>query len=239
MMEIRNIPISHDGNMSSSPQHRKSYALYQTEKPLLKATPSAYPTALTVAPNAIHSKYVQKQRLDTLFKHEVMSIIIITDGKLWHEKQCFQIEAFQHQERYLLWCVTLDDYYLQQSAISSSIHDRYAKFAEFVSKNLSTQLDYLSSVLKNEKVLQDMVSTFLKKEQKFAHQFHSASTMLDRSLRVRLGSTPTNAVEVQYKVIWVLYKLFRKHSDFLLENEDIYFSLLYHIQGIKGLLDLS
>jgi hypothetical protein len=135
--------------------------------------------------------------------------------------------------------VSLDDYYLQQSAISSSIHDRYAKFAEFVAKNLSTQLEYLSSVLKNEKVLHDMESSFAQKEQKFAHQFHSASTMLDRSLRVRMGSTTTDATEVQYKVISMLYKLFRKHSHFLLENEDIYFNLLYHIQGIKGLLDLA
>lgn len=231
MMEIRNIPIAYDTDKILSEFHT-SYGLYQIERPNIKNI-NTYNNSLTSSStDQSQVRYLQKQRLDTLFKHDVFSIVLISESKLWHDKYCFQIESFKYSESYLIWNISLDDYYLQQSGVSVSIHERYSKFSDFIGKNVRTQFEYLSSILKNEQVLTNMLDTFFEKQDKFEKQFHLASTMFNRSCR---SSVPN--LEVRYKIISVLYQLFRRQSEFLLHNENIFFNILFHIQGIKELLN--
>lgn len=228
MMEIRNIPIAYGKSVS---EFQTSYALYQIERPVIKSN-NAYHSPPSVTEES-HTRYFQKQRLDTLFKHDVFSIALLTESKLWHDKYCFQIESFKHQETFLVWNISLDDYYLQQSGVSVSVHERYSKMSEFVGKNVRTQCEYLSSMLKNEDVLRQLLVAFSVKQEKFEKQFHLASTMFNKSLRLIKPN-----IAMHHKIIDVLYQLFRKQSEFLLSNENIFFNVLYHVQGIKELMNL-
>lgn len=228
MMEIKNIPIAYDTEKILSDFHN-SYGLYQIDRPNIKNT-NTYVTTSSTDQSQI--RYLQKQRLDALFKHDVFSMVFVTESKLWHDKYCFQIESFKHQESCVIWNISLDDYYLQQSSVSVSVHERYSKFSEFIGKNVRTQFDYLSSILKNEQVLTKTLDTFFEKQEKFEKQFHLASTMFNRCCR-----NPSPNVEIRYKIISLLYQLFRRQSEFLMENENIFFNVLYHIQGIKDLLN--
>lgn len=235
ILEIKNIPISYEKSDNNySPYH--SYFLYQAERPTnIKRNQSEYMNQLSVVDEKPR-KYNQKQRLDSMFRHEVFSMVMMSDGNLWHDKHAFQIEGFKHAECFSLWCVGLDDYYLQQSSVSISVHERCSKFSEFVSRNVQTQFEYLKGVMKNEAELQQILQQFQTREEKFAQQFHLASTMLNKTLRIHPNEDNNN---LRKQVILLFYQLFRKHSEFLLKYESIYFDILYHVQGIKQSLNLS
>lgn len=232
LMEIRNIPISYDGEKVISTIH-KSYGLYQIEKPNLQRADvsSSYPITTNHHIDESRERYTQKQRLDILLKHDIFSIVFINESKIWHGKHFFQIENFQYQEYFQVICISLDDYYLQQSSISVAIHDKYSKFTDFVSKNVKNQIEHLSTFLKNEQNLEKWLQLFNNKINKFTIQFHQASTIFDRTLQLQ--------DDYQAKSIQILYNLFRKHSQFLLQFENLYFNTVFHVQGLKDSLQFN
>lgn len=225
-MEIHNIPITYQSDKLSTPHH--FYGLYQSDKPILKSL-NTYNTSNIDTEVAIKRMY-QKERLTTLLKHQFFTMMWFVDGKLCHDKYYFQIENFKHVENSMIWCISLDDYYIHQSKISVLVHERYSKVFDFITKNIHSQFESLQKMLTYTAQLHDSLQEFKNKVSKFESQFHTISAIFHRS---------QNSPEICFKVIELTYQLFRKQSEFLLNHEDVFFSLLFHTSNIKEILKLS
>lgn len=219
-MEIHNIPISYQAEKLS---RHNCYGLYQTEKPVFKST-NSYNTES----DFIKKQFLQKERLQSVFKHSFLSMLWFLDGKLCHDKYFYQIENFGYPENYMIWCVSLDDYYIHQSKISFLLHERYSKIIDFISKNVTSQFKVLEEILMYKTQLSSLFQEFQTKQAKFESQFHQVSAMFQRS--------PSS--ETRYKIIQLIHQLFRKQSEYFLMNEDHFFNILFHTSSIKEILNI-
>lgn len=207
--------------------HVHGYGIYQTDKPQGYKIMNLYHDH-AVSQDLSVQRYHQTQRLQTIFRNDHFSIFMVVEGRLWHGRNYFQIENSRYAENFMMWCTSLDDYYINQTSISVMIHERYAKLLEFVRRNVEKQSEQLKTLLIGAESIEAEYQKFEQKSAKFESQFHMASTMYTRSASI--GREPV------IRVIVLLFQLMRKQSEFLLASEDAFFRVRYHSQTLKEIL---
>lgn len=176
--------------------------------------------------NELQLKLYQKKRLDDHYKSDKYHPIYFFSDLLLYSGHHFKIENYRHNLNFIMFCISIDDYYLHQNTISVDIHNHYEYFFNNVSKNIEIQEKIITTILKYSIDIHEFRMS-LNKYQKYRY---TISSIFNRSLEFQ------NYKHLQPNIIQLIYFIFRSQSDFFFHYENKLYLLFFHISQIRLLL---
>jgi hypothetical protein len=171
----------------------------------------------------INHYQIQKKRLDLLFKNDYLHFIFFIKTFIIDINSNFQFENIQTNENFFLFSVYLDDYYIHQHTISNNLYKHSEYIFEYIFSNIKSQYNYIQLNLKNTKKINDYYLTLNLKISKYQKQFHIISSLFQKVYDNPLLYTKKR------QIIDVLYLIYRNQHEFILEQEELFFQIFYHL----------
>lgn len=219
-IDMKTIPLTFSLN-----SHITTFTLHSKE--ILYPTMNIYQFLTNeIHHNQLQIQLYQKKRLDDTYKTDIYHPIFFFNDLLLYSTYHFNIENYRQNMNNIMFCISIDDYYLHQNRISMDIYNRYEQFYGSVNKNIHMQEKIITTLLKYNLDIDefsDMMSKYLKYR-------HVISSIFQRSIEF------SSYHHLQPTIIKLILYIFRSQSDFFTRYENKLYLLFFHISQIRLLL---
>lgn len=174
---------------------------------------------------------LQKERMDRIPFHVNSYLKLAYYGctYLMHLDATFQLEHVRYPERFAVYCVSVDDYYIHQSTLSHDLFKRYEQLCEFISTNVARQSNILMALFKNQQVIQENMKRTLQTLEKYQRYVHITSSLFQRAMETKRWNMVNAIIEV-------MYSIHRAQLEYILQTEDKFYTMTLHSQRIIDVL---